>query len=665
MSIYKAIIKSIEENDSKKLRKLLQRRSTLNSQDLNEAFLHSATNGKEACLLEFLEVQVDPNCTDSNNRTALQLLLEKSFSPSAKCIRYLIKSGCKTPSVLQSALHISAKRGLTGCVQTLLDNDAPIDWPDELGNTPLICAAKDGRTTIVDALLDAGCDANAVNNEGQTALHVASKRGHLRTVRALLDLASPDILDVRHETAFMLAAKYSHAAIVEELLASGANLLVQDKRMKRTPIMWACVADDLATIQILLSSNVNLESRDVDWKTALLLSAEYGNGISTNLLLPVTDISAVDIKNEGVLHKACKNKNFKLRPYFTELIKTTEVNIKAEGGRSPLMFASFYCQIGKIESLIIKGANPNLTDRYGATALVYAILSGGYRVEDVVKLLIRANSKLDTRSNVRGLAKTQNLKMKLPLRAFTVAELALIKEEYYVLQLLLAAGANAWKISTDDLVDCNPNLSSALKYIKYIEWFRRKTPKLKVLCRKIILQSLKRSILIKELLVNDQIKRFLKFQELDSIVSLEDRESGKQNYVVQKRPSPRSSPSKPLYASSLMKLSKDRHVRPVSMLEFRTNITRPPTLRSLSTSAVPTKMSNQSSKLAANYVSPYSKEVLMKSKNNHSPTTKTVKFNLQVQEANDRERKFAAGFGKYLTQKIVNLTKAVGHGKNK
>ncbi|CAD5115206.1 unnamed protein product [Dimorphilus gyrociliatus] len=664
MSVFKAVIKSIEENDSKKLHKLLQRKSTLNLQDLNEALLFAASNGKEACIIELLDVQVDPNSTDLNNKTALQLLLEKSFSPSAKCVRYLIRAGCNAPSVLQLALHISSRRGFSACVQTLLDNSAPIDWPDEVGNTPLICAAKEGRTAIVDILLDAGCDANAVNNEGQTALHVASKRGHISTVRALLDLASPDVLDVRCETPFLLAAKYSHAAIVEELLASGVDLQVQDKRMKRTPIMWACVADDLATIQILLSSNVNLESRDVDWKTALLLSAEYGNGTSTNLLLPVTDISAVDVRNEGVLHKASKNKYFKLQPYFTKLVKRTEVDVKAEGGRSPLMFASFYCQIGKIESLIVEGANPNLTDRYGANSLMYSVLSGGYRVEDVVKMLIRANSNLDIRSNVRGLAKALNLKMNLPLRTLTIGELALLREEYYVIQLLLTSGANVWKISTDDLIHYNPNLGNGLKYIKLVEWFKRKAPELKVLCRKVVLQSLKNTTMIRELPVSEQTKRFLKYQELDSVVSLEEKESGKQNYIVQKRSSPRVSINKPLYASSIMKLSKNKHSRPVSMLEFRSPTAKPQApLRSWSTSAVPSKMSNQSSKLAANYVSPYSKEVLMKSKNNLSPTTKSVKFNLQVQEAGERERRFTTGFGKYLTKTIFNLTKAVGHGK--
>ena len=67
-------------------------------------------------------------------------------------------------------LDDAINRGALAEVRALLDLGAPLDGPDEAGDTPLISAAWIGSHEIVALLLQRGADINAVGADGRGAL---------------------------------------------------------------------------------------------------------------------------------------------------------------------------------------------------------------------------------------------------------------------------------------------------------------------------------------------------------------------------------------------------------------------------------------------------------------------------------------------------------------
>ncbi len=103
--------------------------------------------------------------------------------------------------------------------------------PDELAEA-LTCAAFLGAGEILEPLLGAGVAPQGGNGTGMDALHWAANRGQSPSVRRLLDAGAA--LEVRNRFggtvlgATVWAAVHeprpTHAAIVEMLLAAGANV---------------------------------------------------------------------------------------------------------------------------------------------------------------------------------------------------------------------------------------------------------------------------------------------------------------------------------------------------------------------------------------------------------------------------------------------------------
>ena len=98
-------------------------------------------------------------------------------------------------------------------------------WLNAAGSAPVADAAMKRDADAVRALLKNGEDVNAAQGDGMTALHWAARRGDLDVVKMLLAAGANVRATTRlgNYTPLLLASEGGHAAIVEALVAAGAD----------------------------------------------------------------------------------------------------------------------------------------------------------------------------------------------------------------------------------------------------------------------------------------------------------------------------------------------------------------------------------------------------------------------------------------------------------
>ena len=109
-----SVWRSITEGNSRRLSKLLGRRTALKLEDLTGPLLEAVRLGQERCVTSLLASGADPNCVDDEGKTPLYLLMEQGGANPA-IMRELIKAGSSpnktTWNLQQTALHMAARRG--------------------------------------------------------------------------------------------------------------------------------------------------------------------------------------------------------------------------------------------------------------------------------------------------------------------------------------------------------------------------------------------------------------------------------------------------------------------------------------------------------------------------------------------------------------------------
>ena len=132
-----------------------------------------------------------------------------------------------------TALHWAAFKDDLEMAKLLLTAGANVKAPTRIGAiTPLYMACITGDATMIQAFLNAGADANAANTvNGTTALMTAAQSGSPEAVKILLDHgANVNAKETGHgQTALMFAAAANRGAVIRVLASHGAAAGVTTK----------------------------------------------------------------------------------------------------------------------------------------------------------------------------------------------------------------------------------------------------------------------------------------------------------------------------------------------------------------------------------------------------------------------------------------------------
>ena len=354
---------------------------------LGPALIAAAQNGDSDAIQMLLNHKADPNHMGSVDgygrpRTVLMYAAEKN---SKQSVSTLLRGGAdpnRKDGNQQTALmynvmenHSRADTGAPECIDDLVGAGANIDDVDKDGETALMKAAKREECSrwkytadATEKLLRAGASVNVVNKGGDTALMLATDKS------------------------------------IPVLLHHGANIHMKNTKTGETALMIA--AGNEVNVAPLLQAGANVDDVDVHGQTALHKAAavydEQGENI-LNLLEAGASVDATDKKGKTALMIVASIETDREGGWEEdEIIKSlshlvtkgkADINKQSSEGRTSLMMTN---NTAVAKFLVDHGADVNLKDEQGATALMHA---GGMGRIGIVKMLLDAGADVDAQDD--------------------------------------------------------------------------------------------------------------------------------------------------------------------------------------------------------------------------------------------------------------------------
>ncbi len=411
-------------------------------------------------------------------------------------------------------LHEAVRNGNLEAVQLLLENGAVVDLTDEMGNTALMLASWNGEKDLVSLLVQEGADINSVNRWGYTPLICASSKRQSAVGAILLSLgADPEVENIEGDTALLIASKQDDTELLSNLFLKGADIHHQNKNGLDSLMLAALVGAENA-VQLLLKSGADVSKTSKEGYTALMYASEQGY---LNIVQMLTDwgvdlsmknkngLKAVDLayaggKKEIVNYFFDKMGEEALEPQYRELPKKffsavskgdmvavkemlswgVDINKPDSYGTTPLMAASFKGYETLVRYLIDSGADMELRDQNGLTAIDYAVKNEKYEVAALIKKSIENEKKVPRIFNAVAKGDYNRLKRFIEM-GFDVNSKdvdgnfvlmnAVLKADMDIVQLLLENGAlgNLKNKKGEGIIDQIEKLeTSSLKLVQMV-----------------------------------------------------------------------------------------------------------------------------------------------------------------------------------------------------
>ncbi len=186
--------------------------------------------------------------------------------PATAIMKVVMVAATLFAPLAQAAISIAAAARVddVGQARQLISAGTNVNAPEPDGTSPLLWAVYNNSPQLVQLLLDAGADPNLPNTLAITPLLQASRNGNASMISALLARgARLEDTKLRTEPALMAAARAGSVDAVKLLLKAGANPNGTEPLDQQTALMWAVAEGHLEVARTLLDAgaNPNLQAR--------------------------------------------------------------------------------------------------------------------------------------------------------------------------------------------------------------------------------------------------------------------------------------------------------------------------------------------------------------------------------------------------------------------
>jgi len=260
----------------------------------------------------------------------------------------------------------AVKRQDQEAVRSLLKERADVNARQGDGATALAWAADRNDLGIADLLIRAGADSDAANEYGVTPLSLACANGNAGMVERLLKAgANPNAARVTGETPLMTCARAGAVEAVKLLVARGAQVNAKDAERGQTALMWAAAQKHPDVVQALVERKADVQAR-----SAVVPVHKF--------TLPVTYNRNVHIPETkgGFTALMFAAQAGDLEATRILVAAGARVNDSTPEDGSALVIAAVNGQEQVAVLLLDNGADPNMADGYGMTALHWAAQEG-------------------------------------------------------------------------------------------------------------------------------------------------------------------------------------------------------------------------------------------------------------------------------------------------
>lgn len=287
-------------------------------------------------------------------------------------------------------------------VRLLLQHNATVNDKDHRGNTPLHVAAKTCQEDIARDLIEHGAAINETNQEGLTPLCLAvvhtqclSLIDMLLQHHANIGALNPAAVSDVSKTLLLPAVRSNLPAVVAFLVQAGNVDLTADDFGR----LLLCVASSInlvPTMRVLMDAGANINDAASANDETPLMAAVRANAVNAMafLLDKHTDVHVKNSDGDTALHLATM-----LGRDITGLLdKGARIDEKTKCGETPVYLAVRHHRVDLLNTLLTRGASPNITNDHGVSPMLVALTSRQPSPPEIILSLLRygASSNIHT-----------------------------------------------------------------------------------------------------------------------------------------------------------------------------------------------------------------------------------------------------------------------------
>lgn len=271
-------------------------------------------------------------------------------------------------------------------VKLLLDRGVNPNAMDRDQSSAVTCAVQAFAPDLVEMLIAAGADVNTTNEDGETALLIACKTDQIQLIEILLKAgARTDTITSDGLTLIDVAMEANDEVSMLNTLITYAKTALPKPNDR---YLYNAVCDKNAMlVRLLLKCGANVNAHDEDFYPliSLMMGASTNLGIVASLIEAGVDVNVREKNGRTPLTVSISNK----KELCTQLLIAAGADLNLDGkstGPFPLHDAAEVGNLELVRRLLAKGANPNVYDESGYTALHTALV--GSPDAEMIKLLL-------------------------------------------------------------------------------------------------------------------------------------------------------------------------------------------------------------------------------------------------------------------------------------